>query len=125
MTIQANLVSPTSRKRLVLFTPLLGLIIFRTGGEVRLNTSDPFNAPIIDHNALSTDFDIKTLIAATKAAKRFVTAEAWKGFIIEPWGPLAAANTDEEIEQLARNYSSTYVASHRIISLSDPLTLSM
>ena len=120
LTIQANLVSPTSRKRVILFIPLLGLIIFRRGGEIRLNTSDPFNAPIIDHNALSTDYDIKTLVAAAKAARRFLSADAWKGFIVSEWEPLAAAKTDEELVLYARNYSTTYVGSYRTTLLSDP-----
>ena len=71
----------------------------------------------------SNDFDIKTLVTATKAAKRFVIAEGWKGLIIDAWDPMAAANADEEIAPLAGNYSPTYIASRRIISLSDPLKL--
>ena len=38
-----------------------------------------------------------------------MTAKAWQGFVIAPWGPLASANTDEEIAQYARDHSSTYV----------------
>ena len=49
------------------------------------------------------------MVAAIKGAKRFATAKAWEGYIIAPWEPLASANTDEEIAQYARKYSSTYV----------------
>jgi len=58
---------------------------------------------------LATEFDTKTIVAALKAAKRFLTADAWKGFIGDPWVELAAANTDEEMLQYARNHVSTYV----------------
>ena len=87
------------------------LIVFRTGGTVKLRSLNPFDSPIVDPNFLSTDFDIKTMVAAIKEAKRFVTAEAWEGFVIAPWEPLASASTDEEIAQYVRDYASTYVES--------------
>ena len=77
---------------------------------------NPFDLPIVDPNFLSTDFDIKTMVAAIKAAKRFITAKAWREFVIAPWEPLASANTDEEIAQYVRKYASTYVKP-RIVSL--------
>ena len=49
------------------------------------------------------------MVAAVKVAKRFVTAQAWEGFVSAPWEELASANTDEEIAQYARNYASKYV----------------
>jgi len=49
------------------------------------------------------------MVVAVKLVKRFITARAWDGFVGTPWGPLGSANTDEEIAQYARNYSSTYV----------------
>lgn len=108
MTMFTIIVAPTSRKR---FRPLHPhvppLILFRTGGTLKLNTSDPFNAPLIDHQVLTTDYDIQVMLAATKAARKFVAADAWKGFIIEEWAPFAAAQTDEEIIQYTRNYSTT------------------
>lgn len=56
------------------------------------------------------------MIAGVKIAKRFATAQSWQGFIGAPWDPLGYANTDDEIAQYARNYSTTYVK-HRNISL--------
>ena len=85
------------------------LIIFWTGGEVKLGNANPFDSPIINPNFLSTEFDIKTIVSAIKLAKRFTTAQALKGFVGTPWEPLGSANTDEEIAQYARNHSSTYV----------------
>ena len=110
MTSITNLISPTSRKYLALFTTLFTHpIAFWTGGSIKLRSLDPFESPIVDPNFLSTDFDIKAMVAAVKVAKRFITAKAWQGFIVAPWEPLASANTDEEIAQYARNYASTCV----------------
>jgi len=89
MTILTNLISPTSR------------------GTVTLRSSDPFDSPIIDPNSYATDFDLETVVAAVKLARRFISAQAWKGFVIAPWEPLASANTDEEIVQYVRTYGST------------------
>ena len=80
-----------------------------TGGEVKLGSTNPFDPPIVDPNFLSTDFDIKTIVAGFKLAKRFTTARAWEGFIGAPWEPLESAETDEEITQYARNHCSRYV----------------
>ena len=76
---------------------------------MKLRSSDPFDAPLVDPNFLSTDFDIETIVVAIKAARRFMTAETWREYIISAWEPLASAKTDEEIAQYARNYSTTYV----------------
>jgi len=82
---------------------------FWTGGTVKLRSPDPFDSPIINPNYLSTDFDVETMVAAVKVAKRFIAARAWQGFVSTPWEPLASANTDEEITQYVRDYSSMYV----------------
>ena len=107
MTIATNLISPTSRERPILFHPLFDLITFRTGGEVKLRSPNPFDSPIINPNFLATDFDIKTIVAALKAGQRFVTAKAWQGFVISAWEQPTSASPDEEFVQYARNRSST------------------
>ena len=72
-----------------------------------LKSSDRFDPPVIDLGFLTTDFDIKTMVSDVKLVKRFVTANAWKGFIISSWGPLGSANTDEEIAEYIRTYASS------------------
>ena len=92
------------------YPPLPGpSLTFWTGGEVKLNSSDPFDHPIINPNYLTTDFDIKTIVAALKAAQRFVTAKAWEGFVLGAWEQPTSASTDEEFVQYARNLSAPYV----------------
>ena len=52
---------------------------------------------------------METIVAAVKAVKRFITAEAWQGFVTDAWEPLASANTDEELTRYARDHASRYV----------------
>ena len=84
-------------------------LTFRIGGEVKLRSSNPFDLPIINPNFLTTDFDIKTIVAAFKTGQRFMTAKAWEGFVIGAWEQPTSASTDEEFVQYARNFSTTYV----------------
>ena len=76
---------------------------------MKLRSLDPFDSPLIDPNFLATDFDIKIMVNGVKLAKRFATAQSWQGFIGAPWEPLGSANTDDEIAQHVRKYSTTYV----------------
>jgi nicotinamidase-related amidase len=47
---------------------------------------------------------------AVQAAKRFVTAPAWKGFIGQPYGAFANTTTDAALEAYIRQNSATYVS---------------
>ncbi|RDB27672.1 Pyranose dehydrogenase 3 [Hypsizygus marmoreus] len=89
MSITTNLISPTSR------------------GMVKIASSNAFAKPIVDPNFLGTAFDVFTLVEAVKAIKRFVAAKAWKGYVLGPYGALANANTDAEIEQYVRGNAAT------------------
>ncbi|KAI0067079.1 aryl-alcohol oxidase-like protein [Artomyces pyxidatus] len=84
-----NVVSPSSR------------------GSITLKSTNPFDAPIIDPGLLNSEFDIFAMREAIKAGKQFMTAKAFDGFIIEPFGDFAAATTDAEIETYAREFSTT------------------
>ncbi|KAK0466266.1 aryl-alcohol oxidase [Desarmillaria tabescens] len=85
MSIATCVVSPTSR------------------GSVKLNSSDPLGPPLIDPGYLSSEFDVFTLVEAVKSALRFVSASAWNDYVLEPYGELAQATTDEALEQYVRN----------------------
>jgi len=112
MSVATNLIASTARKCLFPFAPLSNLSLSfwgRVGGSLTLRSSDPFESPNVDPNYLGTDSDVQTIVAGLKTAIRFFTADAWKGFIGNPWSELAAANTDEELAEYARNHASTYV----------------
>lgn len=79
------------------------------GGSVTLTSSNPFAFPNIDTGFLTTAFDIFAITEAVKAAKRFMAAPAWKGYVTgryEGTG-FADANTDAEIAEYARNNAAT------------------
>jgi choline dehydrogenase-like flavoprotein len=72
-----------------------------------LGSSNPFDSPVINPNFLSTEFDIFTLRESIKAARTFMAAPAWNGWIVGEVGAFALAKTDDEIEQYVRNSCST------------------
>ncbi|KAH9063572.1 aryl-alcohol-oxidase from pleurotus Eryingii, partial [Lactarius vividus] len=88
MTIFTNLVTPTSR------------------GSITLASANAFDAPSIDPALLNSDFDIFAIREAVKAALRFVAAPAWRDYVIGPFGALAEAKTDAEIEAYARSHGA-------------------
>ncbi|KAF5328368.1 hypothetical protein D9619_013247 [Psilocybe cf. subviscida] len=89
LTVLLVLVSPTSR------------------GSVTITSNNPFDAPAIDPNMLTTDFDIFAMVDAIKNIKRFVSAPAFKGFVEGPFGAFAQAQTDAEIEAYVRAETTT------------------
>ncbi|TFK91942.1 GMC oxidoreductase [Polyporus arcularius HHB13444] len=76
-------------------------------GNVTLNSTDPFDAPIINPNLLGTDVDIAVMREAVKAARSFVAAPAWSDYIISEFGAFAEAHTDEELDAYIRNNTDT------------------
>ncbi|TFK35012.1 aryl-alcohol oxidase [Crucibulum laeve] len=85
------------------FVSVLSVFISPTSrGSVQITTSDPFNAPTINPNFLSTTFDTFALREAVKAVKRFMPASAWANRVIAPWGALGTAATDAQVEAYAR-----------------------
>ncbi|KAI0270601.1 aryl-alcohol-oxidase from pleurotus Eryingii [Gloeopeniophorella convolvens] len=89
MMIASNLVTPTSR------------------GSITLQSSNPWQAPLIDPALLNSDFDIFAIREGIKSALRFAAASAWDGYVIGPYGDLATANTDDELEAYARRNAAT------------------
>jgi len=67
-----------------------------------LNTTNPFDQPIIDLACLTSNFDVAALREGIKIARTFFTAPIWDGYVLEETGPLANATTDAEIEAVVR-----------------------
>lgn len=68
-----------------------------------LNSSDPWEAPLIDPNFLGSTFDVHVVLQAVKAARKFLTGTAWNGFVEAPYGDFANATTDAQLEAYARD----------------------
>ena len=77
------------------------------GGNISLNSTNPFDHPIIDPNFLSNEFDIFVMRESIKSARAFMAAPAWKGWVLGEVGEFASARTDEEIERYIRNTCAT------------------
>ncbi|KAJ8081254.1 hypothetical protein PM082_018099 [Marasmius tenuissimus] len=73
-------------------------------GTFTLNSTNPFDSPIIDPQLYTTDYDIQSMIQAMKDVDTFVSQPAWDGFIVRPFIEFA---NDEEREIYARNNSRT------------------
>jgi len=77
------------------------------GGSIKITSPNAFDNPAINPNFLSTDFDFLTLVEAVKASRRFLSASAWKDYVIGAYGDLANANSDDEIVKYVRNNAGT------------------
>ncbi|KAF9265032.1 alcohol oxidase, partial [Marasmius fiardii PR-910] len=76
-------------------------------GSVKLNTSNPFDAPLIDPAFLTTEFDIVAMRESIKKSFKFVSAPVWSGYVLGPYGALANATTDEQIDDYVRRQTGT------------------
>ncbi|KAG7098292.1 hypothetical protein E1B28_000255 [Marasmius oreades] len=71
-------------------------------GSVELTSSDPFSPPTINPNLLGTESDMSIMKYAIQAARRFASASAWNGYILEAYSG-TNPTTDEEIDVFIRN----------------------
>jgi choline dehydrogenase-like flavoprotein len=72
-----------------------------------LSSRDPFDPPVIDPQLLNTNFDIFVLKEAVRSSRRFVTASAWKDYVVAPFSDQANITTDADLESYIRNTSSS------------------
>ncbi|KAJ7183588.1 aryl-alcohol oxidase [Mycena filopes] len=89
MTIVAAVTAPSSR------------------GEVTLKTANPFDQPNINPNLLGSDFDLFVMKQAITAARDFVKAKAWKGYVIRELEDLAAATDDAKLTAYIQGNAGT------------------
>lgn len=90
------------------------------GGSISISSSSPFDSPVITPNMLSPEapFDIRALSYAVQAARRFVSASSFDGYIISEYESSANATTEEEIEAWIRE--NAYTIDH--VSCTVPMT---
>ncbi|RDB16258.1 Pyranose dehydrogenase 1 [Hypsizygus marmoreus] len=79
LTLTTIVVSPSSR------------------GSVKLGSSNPFDAPLIDPGLLKTSFDKLAMREAIKAAMRFADAPVWTDYIVGAVG-FGESDTDAELD---------------------------
>ena len=79
-----------------------------TGGFVEITSTDPFTAPLINPNFLTTQVDIETLREGVRDVIKFVSAPAWLKHVSGRYGDkFKAAVDDASIDAYVRSITTT------------------
>ncbi|KAG6844995.1 hypothetical protein H0H87_001767 [Tephrocybe sp. NHM501043] len=89
-SVATALVSPTSR------------------GSVTINSTNPFDPPLIDPALLKDESDRKMMRAALRHAFKFVAAPVFADYVLGPAGDLANATTDAELDAYMNAEAGTF-----------------
>ncbi|KAJ7510648.1 aryl-alcohol oxidase [Mycena galericulata] len=76
-------------------------------GALTLNSANPFDQPNINPNLLGSEFDLFVMVEAVTAARDFVKAKAWDGYVIGEFEDLAAATTKAKLEAYIKANAGT------------------
>lgn len=76
-------------------------------GQVRIASNDPFAAPLIQANYLSTEFDQRSTVAAVKFARRVAQTAPLARYMKREFRPGEEVRSDDEILDFCRNHAST------------------
>lgn len=102
MSLRPHLVSYLRIGRDTVFTA-----IFK-GGTVKLNSSNPFDFPLIDPAYLTDEVDLNIAAETVAVALSFVSQSPFKGFVLNPYGQLVNATTRSDFEAYVRNESVSF-----------------
>jgi choline dehydrogenase-like flavoprotein len=72
------------------------------GGSVTINSSNPFDSPIVDFGFLQREIDLFIIRQAVPKMLRFFKAPTWKDYIIAPVVDLENLS-DDALDELIRN----------------------
>ena len=76
-------------------------------GSVRITSRDPFQAPAMRPNYLSEALDRRCAIESLKFTRRLASTDALRPYLSEEYRPGAAATSDEDLLDFAREYAQT------------------
>ena len=76
-------------------------------GRVRLRSADPFEAPSMQPNYLSTDLDRRMTVAAVKYARRLAATAPLAAMMKREFRPGPEVRSDDEILHFCREYGAT------------------
>src|SRR5262249_39119623 len=76
-------------------------------GHVRIKSKDPFAAPAMQPNYLSTPLDRATLIAGIRLARRLAATRALAPFVEDEYRPGVGVRTDDALLEFAKDTAGT------------------
>jgi choline dehydrogenase len=76
-------------------------------GTVRIRSTDPFEAPSMRPNYLSTELDRRCAVAGIKLARALASTNALKPYVAEEYRPGASAKGDQDLLEFARTFGAT------------------
>jgi choline dehydrogenase-like flavoprotein len=78
----------------------------RPGGSITVNSTNPFDAPLINPNLLGSELDISIMREAIRSAQRFVGAPTLADYILAPISVNDTAS-DTELDAFIRDHATT------------------
>ncbi|KAJ7653117.1 pyranose dehydrogenase [Mycena polygramma] len=87
----------------------LGMVVLNpvSRGSVTINSSNPFDSPIIDVGFLQSELDLLTARQLVRKVLKFVKAPTWKDYIIAPTGVDLETLSDDALDEYIRNTASS------------------
>jgi choline dehydrogenase len=76
-------------------------------GEIRLNSTNPFDPPAIDPNYLASGYDLKVLTAGIRRGREILAAKAFRPYLGAERFPGAAQHSDSQLEDFVRATAET------------------
>lgn len=74
------------------------LITSNTGGTLTIDSSNPFDSPVIDPAFFTAPVDVAAARDAIRNIRKFFTAKSWNGYIISEISKSASAESDDELD---------------------------
>jgi hypothetical protein len=76
------------------------------GGSITLNSTDPFDPPVINPNLLGSELDLLIMREAVRSAQRFVAAPTLADYILSPFS-LNDTASDTEVDTYIHDHATT------------------
>ncbi|KAF8067500.1 alcohol oxidase [Lyophyllum atratum] len=91
-----------------IFSVATALVSPASRGTLTINSTNPFDPPMIDPALLKEESDRRMMRAALRHAFKFVSAPIFKGYVLGPAGDLANATTDAELDAYMNAEAGTF-----------------
>ncbi|KAF8056620.1 glucose dehydrogenase short protein [Lyophyllum atratum] len=91
-----------------IFSVATALVSPASRGTLTINSTNPFDPPLIDPALLKEESDRRMMRAALRHAFKFVSAPIFKGYVLGPAGDLANATTDAELDAYMNAEAGTF-----------------